>query len=154
MQRTKEIIKKFDIKNEEELTNSDLQSDVNLIADVFEKFTKTSIEEYGINPLYCVSLPGYTWQCEKKYANIKLQTHQDKDMIFFLENNFRGGISSVMGDRYENFPFAPENKKNKPAKFSDYIKKIKPDTYTQTKKLICDWSDKKNYLVHHRMLQF
>ena len=31
---------------------------------------------------------------------------------------------------------------------------IKPDTYTQTKKLICDWSDKKNYLVHYRMLKF
>ena len=31
--------------------------------------------------------------------------------------------------------------------------KIKPDTYTQTKKLICDWSDKKNYLVHYRMLK-
>ena len=25
---------------------------------------------------------------------------------------------------------------------------------TQTKKLICDWSNKKNYLVHYRMLKF
>ena len=34
------------------------------------------------------------------------------------------------------------------------MKTIKPDTFTQTKKLICDWSDKKNYLVHYRMLNF
>ena len=34
------------------------------------------------------------------------------------------------------------------------MKTIKWDTYTQTKKLICDWSDKKNYLVHYRMLKF
>ena len=34
------------------------------------------------------------------------------------------------------------------------MKTIKPDTYTQTKKLICDWSDQKNYLVHYRMLKF
>ena len=34
------------------------------------------------------------------------------------------------------------------------MKKIKPDTYTQIKKLICDWSDKKNYLIHYRMLKF
>ena len=34
------------------------------------------------------------------------------------------------------------------------MKKIKPDTYNQTRKLICDWSDKKNYLVHYRMLKF
>ena len=35
-----------------------------------------------------------------KNTNIKLQTLQDKDMILLLENNKRGGISSVMGDRY------------------------------------------------------
>ena len=34
------------------------------------------------------------------------------------------------------------------------MKTNKPDTYTQTKKLICDWSVKKIYLVHYRMLQF
>ena len=47
-----------------------------------------------------MSLPGYTWQCGMKYTDINLQTLQDKDMILFLENNIRGGISSVMGDRY------------------------------------------------------
>ena len=46
------------------------------------------------------------------------------------------------------------NKKSNPDDFSDYMKTIKPDTYTQTKELICDWSDKKNYLVHYRMLKF
>ena len=34
------------------------------------------------------------------------------------------------------------------------LKKIKPDTYTQTKKLIYDWTDRKKYLIHHRMLKF
>ena len=34
------------------------------------------------------------------------------------------------------------------------MKTIKPDTYTQTEKLICDWSDKKSYFVHYRMLKF
>ena len=35
-----------------------------------------------------------------KYTDIKVQTLQDKDMIFLLENNIKGVISSVMGDRY------------------------------------------------------
>ena len=48
----------------------------------------------------------------------------------------------------------PKIKKNIPDDFSDYMKEIIPDTYTQTKKLICDWSDKKNYLFHYRMLKF
>ena len=63
-------------------------------------FIKVSVKEFGINPLYSVNLPGYTWQCGLKYTSIKLDTLQDKDMILLLENNIRGGISSVMGDRY------------------------------------------------------
>ena len=194
-----------------------------------EKFVKVSSEEYGIYPLYCVSLPGYTYQCALKYTDIKLQTLQDKDLILLLENNIRGGISSVMGDRYvksdenntvlymdasnlcghsmsqmlpydeiemwhghpdkywnwleeiintpddsdigyflevdlkypdnikektKNFPFFSENKKIDPDKYNDYMKKIKPKRYTKSKKLICDWTDKKKYLIHYRMLKF
>ena len=29
-----------------------------------------------------------------------------------------------------------------------------PDTYTENKKMICDWFDKKKYLIHYRMLKF
>ena len=43
-----------------------------------------------------------------KYTNIKLQTLQGKDLILLLENNIRGGISSVMGDCYLK---SDENKK-------------------------------------------
>ena len=223
IQRTKDIIEKFDIKNGGGLTEIYLKSDVLLLACVFEKFLKVSTYEYGINPLYCVSLPGYTWLCGLKDTNIKLQTLQDKDMILLLENNIRGGISSVMGDRYiksdgnkkilyfdannlygdsmsqplpydeikfdneveledilntpddsdigyfiefdlkypdnikqkaKYLPFAPVNKKINPNTFNDYMKEIKPDTYIQTSKLICDWSDKKNYLIHYRILKF
>ena len=223
IERTMNIIKRFNIKNGEELTELYLKGDVLLLACVFEKFIKVSVNEFDINPLYCVSLPGYTWQCGLKYTGINLQTLQDKDMILLLENNIRGGISSVMGDRYiksddnkkilyidainlyghsmsqpipfdelkfdnfvkledilktpddsgigyfievdliypnnikektKNFPFAPVNKNINPDKFSDYMKEIKTDTFRQTKKVICDWSDKKNYLVHYRMLKF
>ena len=154
------------------------------------------------------------------YRN-KLKTLQDKDLILTLENNVRGDISSVMGDRYvrsdenkkilyvdannlygqsicqpspydeikidksvkledisptpddsdigyfiavdlrypdnikettKTFPFPTEDQKINPDDFSDYMEKTKADTYTQTKRLICDWSDKKNYLIQYRML--
>ena len=29
-----------------------------------------------------------------------------------------------------------------------------PKNYISHKKLICDWTDKKNYLIHYRMLKF
>ena len=77
-----------------------MKSDVLLLACVFEKSIKVSLNEFCINSLYCVSLSGYTWQCGLKFTGINLQTFQDKDMVLLLENNIRGGISSVMGDRY------------------------------------------------------
>ena len=33
------------------------------------------------------------------------------------------------------------------------MKQIKPENYAKSKKLICGWTDKKNYLVHYRMLK-
>ena len=34
------------------------------------------------------------------------------------------------------------------------MKKIKPKDYTKSKKLICDWTDEKRYLINYRMLKF
>ena len=34
------------------------------------------------------------------------------------------------------------------------MKNTKPDNYTQTKKLISDWTEKKKYLIHYRMVNF
>ena len=222
--RTREIIKKLNIKDGKELTEFYCKSYVLLLACVFEKFIKVSQNEFGISPLYFVSLPGYTWECRLKYTNIKLQTLQDKDMILLLENGIRGGLSGVMGDRYvksdknkkilygdvtnlygfvmsqwlpydeikfetenvcleeilntpddndkgyflevdleyphkirqktKHFPFAPEKKTTSKDDFGPYMKSILPKNYVSHKKLICDWTDKKNYLVHYRMLKF
>ena len=170
-----------------------------------------------------MSLPGYTYQCALKCTNVKLQTLQDKDLILLIENNIRGGISSVMGARYvksdknnkiiyadatnlyghsmsqflsydeikfekdicleeilntpddseigcflevdlkypdnvkqktKYFPFCPENKKIDPNKYNKYMKSIIPEKYIKSKKLISDWTDKKKYLIHYRMLNF
>ena len=72
------------------------------------KKCQLKVNEFGINLLYCVSLPGYTWQCGLKYTGKNLQRLQDRDMSLLSEKNFRGGISSVMGDRYVKWD---ENKK-------------------------------------------
>ena len=99
IERTIGINRLFNIKNGEELTRLYSMSDFNLLKCVLKKFIKVSINEFDINPLYGVSLPGYTWQCKMKQSDIKLQTVQDNDKILPLEYNIRAGISSVMGDR-------------------------------------------------------
>ena len=89
--------------NGKELTQLYLKSDVILLADVFEKFIKVYTEEYGKNPLYCLSLPGYTYQCALNYTDIRLQTLLDEDLILLIENSIRGGMNSVMGSRFVNW---------------------------------------------------
>ena len=49
-----------------------------------------------MNHLYCVRLPGYTWQSGLKHTEINLQTLQDKDMVLLLENYIGGDIGSVL----------------------------------------------------------
>ena len=74
------------------------------------------------------------------------------DIGYFLEVDLT--YADNIKEKTKKNPFALVNKKIIPDNFSDYVKTIKTDTYTQTKKLICDCSDKKNYLVHYRMLKF
>ena len=96
---TKETNNLFNIENGEQLTKLYCKSDAVLVADVSAKFIKVSTKVFGINPLYCVSLPGYIWQCALIFTYTKLQTLQEKDMALLLEKIIRGGIGSVIGDR-------------------------------------------------------
>ena len=61
-----------------------MKTDINLFFDVFEKFIKISTKDYGINPLYCVSLCSYTSQGCLKYTDIKLQALQKKRYDFCI----------------------------------------------------------------------
>ena len=107
-ERTKQNIKIFDIKKGDKLTRLDMETDIILIAHVFEKIIEVSTEDDGFNPIYCVSNSGYTIQCCLKYRGNNLQTLREKDMILLIENNIRAGKCSVMGDRYVN---SEENEK-------------------------------------------
>ena len=92
IERTDEIIKKFNNEKGEELSQLYLKTDVLILACVFEKLIKTSVNEFRSNSLYCGSLPGLTGK--------DLQTLQNKYLVLNLEKIIRGGISSVMSDRY------------------------------------------------------
>ena len=88
--------------------------------------------------------------------NVKLEdilnTPDDSDIGYFVEADLI--YSDKIKEKTKNFTFAPVKKKINPDNYNDYMKSIKPDIYIQNKKLICDWSDKKNYLIHYRMLKF
>ena len=77
-----------------------LKMDVLQLVDVFENFVEKATLEYSINPLYSYYLCGFTWKAGLKLTNFRLDFIKDKDLLLLLENNIRGGISSVMGPRY------------------------------------------------------
>ena len=79
-------------------------------------------------------------------------TPDDSDIGYFSEVDLK--YPDNLKYKTKNFLFAPVNKKINPDNFNDYMNELKPDTYIQTSKLICDWSDKKNYLIHYRLLKF
>ena len=98
--RTNEIIKIFRIKNGRELTELYNKADVILLADIFEKFIKVSISEFGINPLYHISLPGTTWANGLRYTRTELELIKNVDLFQMFESGIRGGLSGIFGDRY------------------------------------------------------
>ena len=81
-----------------------------------------------------------------------LNTAGDNEIGYFLEVDLK--YPDNIKKKTKNFPFCPENRKINPNKFNDYMNNIKPKNYTKSKKLICDWTDKKKYLIHYRMLNF
>ncbi|CAG2236577.1 unnamed protein product [Mytilus edulis] len=77
-----------------------LKTDVLILADAFEKFRKFFIKYHEIDPCYCYSAPGLTWQCGLKYTEIKLELLTDVDMLQMFEKGIRGGFSGVLGPRH------------------------------------------------------
>ena len=60
---------------------------------------KTSTEEYGINPLYSYSAPGYIWKTGVKMSKLTLDFIKNKELLILLEKK-RAWNSRFRGDRY------------------------------------------------------
>ena len=72
-----------------------LKADVLLLADVFEKYIKTCLDYYGLDPCHYFSSAGLSWDTMLKVTGIKLDLISDTDMHLFIEKVMRGGISYI-----------------------------------------------------------
>ena len=70
-----------------------LKKDVLLLADVFEKFTKTCLKYYELDPCHYFSSPGLSWDATLKMTDGKLEKISDIEKYLFIEKGLRGGIS-------------------------------------------------------------
>ena len=69
--------------------------DVLLLADVFVKFKKNSLKNYGLCPSYYLSAPTSSWDAMLNMTNVKLEHISDLDMYIFLEVGMGGGVSYI-----------------------------------------------------------
>ena len=85
----------FQIKTLGEYHDLYLKTDVLLLAVVFEKFIKTCLEYYKLDPCHYFSSPGLSWDAMLKMTGVKLELISDMDMHLFIEKEIRGGISYI-----------------------------------------------------------
>ena len=118
----KDVWDTFNIKNMGEYHDLYLQSDILLLADVFENFRKTCLEYYKLDPCHYFTSPGLSWDAMLKMTDIKLELMTDIDMFQFIEKGLRGGISYI-ANRYgkANNKYMKEYNDKAPSKYIMYL---------------------------------
>ena len=85
----------FNLKTMGDYHDLYLKSDILLLADVFENFRKTCLQNYKLDPCHYFTSPGLSWDAMLKMTNIKLELITDIDMFQFIEKGMRGGTSYI-----------------------------------------------------------
>ena len=100
------------------------KKDVLLLADVFEKFIKTCLKYYKLDPCHYFSSPGLSWDAMLKRTDVKLEKRPDIDKYLFIEKGSRGGISYI-AKRYAktNNKYISDYDPNKASTFITYLDK-------------------------------
>ena len=94
-QKAINIWKVFKIKQLGEYHDLYLKTDVLVLCDVFEKFIKTCLEYYCLDPSHYFSSPGLSWDAILNMIGIKLEKINHIDTNLFIEKGMRGGISYI-----------------------------------------------------------
>ena len=97
-------------------------SDVLLLADVFENFRNICLKIYGLDPVYYYTAPGLAWDACLKMTGINLELLSDPNMLLMVEKGIRGGIS-IISNRYgkANNKYMKCFNKNKLSTFLMYL---------------------------------
>ena len=99
------------------------ETDVLLLADVFENFRNLCLKIYGLDPVYYFTAPGLAWDACLKMTNINLELLSDPNMLLMFEKGIRGGIS-IITNRYgeaNNKYMGKSFNKNKLSKYLMYL---------------------------------
>ena len=90
------------------------ETDVLILADIFENFRDLCLANYGLDPAHYFTAPGLAWDACLKMTKVKLQLLSDPEMLLFFERLSRGGISMISNrygkanNKYMGESFNPE----------------------------------------------
>ena len=99
------------------------ETDVLLLADVFENFRNLCLKIYRLDPVYYYTAPGLAWDACLKMTSINLELLSDPNMLLMFEKGIRGGIS-IISNRYgeaNNKYMGKSFNKNKLSKYLMYL---------------------------------
>ena len=66
------------------------ETDVLLLADVFENFRDICMKNYKLDPAHYYTAPSLSWDACLKMCDVKLELLSDIDMLLMLEKGIRG----------------------------------------------------------------
>ena len=93
------VWKEFNCKTFRDYHNVYNESDVLILADVFENFRDVCMKHYGLDPGWYYTSPGLAWDAALKITKIELELLSDYDMLLMIQKGIRGGISMI-SNRY------------------------------------------------------
>ena len=94
-QHAQNVWQEFEIKSMRDYHDLYLESDVLLLADVFENFRNVCLKNYKLDPAWYYTSPGLTWDAALKMTGIELELLTDPDMLLMIEKGIRGGVSMI-----------------------------------------------------------
>ena len=132
-----------------------LNRDVLLLADVFEKFIRTCLDYFGLDPCHYFSSPGLNWDAMLKMTGIELELISDIGMHLFIEKGMSGAISYIAKrhDLRNDYPLAPEKLEISQNMLSKYCFNIANKYGIKiggVNKLVPNLDNKSQYVVQYR----
>ena len=98
-EHAQKVWKAFNMKTMKDYHDLYLESDVLLLADVFENFREVCIRNYELDPAWYYTSPGLSWDAVLKKTKVELELLTDYDMLMTFEKGVRGGVSMI-SNRY------------------------------------------------------